>query len=329
MREMTFSAAFAEGIHEEMERDPNIVVLGTDIRIRGGHFGQLKDVGKRFGPERVIDTPISEAAMVGMSLGAAITGLRPVCDLNFEDFYLGAMDEVVNQIAKVRYKFNGQLRCPLVIRASCGAARSTGPQHSQSFEAWFAHTPGLLVASPSNAADVKGLLKTALRGDDPVIFSTHKMLISARGLVPDGDYTIPFGQANVVRRGDHATIAAYSIMVPKALQAAEELEKQGIRVEVIDLRTLVPLDLATVAESVKKTKRLVVAHEAYRSGGIGAEIAASIGEAVFDDLDAPILRVGSRHSVMPVSPVLQQAITPDKSDIVSAVQSVMEGVAVP
>lgn len=328
MREMTFSAAFAEGIHEEMERDPNIFVLGTDIRIRGGHFGQLKDVGKRFGPRRVVDTPISEAAMVGMSLGAAMTGLRPVCDLNFEDFYLGAMDEVVNQIAKVRYKFNGQFKCPLVIRASCGAARSTGPQHSQSFEAWFAHTPGLFVAAPSNAADVKGLLKTALRGEDPVIFSTHKMLIGAKGLVPDGDYTIPFGQANVVRPGEHATVVAYSIMVPKALQAAEELAKRGILVEVIDLRTIAPLDLDTVASSVRKTKRLVIAHEAYRTAGIGAEIAASIGEVVFDDLDAPILRVGSKHSVMPVSPVLQNEITPDRSDIVAAVLSVMEGVAV-
>lgn len=328
MRELTFASAYAEAIREEMERDPTIFVLGTDIRIRGGHFGQLKDIGRTFGHKRVIDTPISEAGMVGMSLGAALTGLRPVCDLNFEDFYLGAMDEVVNQIAKVRYKFNGQFSCPVIIRASCGVARSTGPQHSQSFEAWFAHTPGLLVAAPSNAADVKGLLKTALRGDDPVIFSTHKMLSNIKGKIPDGDYTIPFGQANIVREGTDATIVAYSIMVPKALQAAEELAKEGVSVEVIDLRTIVPLDLETVAASVRKTKRLVIAHEAYRHGGIGAEIAASIGEAVFDDLDAPIMRVGSRHSVMPVSPVLQDMVTPNKNHIAAAVHALMEGVVV-
>ncbi|MBB6670779.1 alpha-ketoacid dehydrogenase subunit beta [Cohnella nanjingensis] len=326
MREITFASAFAEAVHEEMDRDPTIFVLGTDIRIRGGHFGQLKDIGQTFGPKRVVDSPISEAAMVGLSLGAAMTGLRPICDLNFEDFYLGAMDEVVNQIAKVRYKFNGQFKCPLVIRASSGAARATGPQHSQMLEAWFAHVPGLIVVAPSTAEDAKGMLKTALRGEDPVIFSFHKMLGNMKGPVPDGDYTTPFGQANIVKPGTDVTIAAYSIMVPKSLQAARELEKEGISAEVVDLRTIVPLDVNTVAESVKKTKRLVIAHEAYKFGGMGAEIAAQIGEAVFDYLDAPIVRVGSKHAAIPVSPVLQEQITPGKAEVVAAVQSVMEGV---
>ncbi|UVI32971.1 alpha-ketoacid dehydrogenase subunit beta [Paenibacillus spongiae] len=328
MRELTYASAYAEAIREEMERDPNIFVLGTDIRIRGGHFGQLKDIGKTFGHKRVVDTPISEAAMVGMSLGAALTGLRPICDLNFEDFYLGAMDEVVNQIAKVQYKFNGQFKCPVIIRASSGAARSTGPQHSQSFEAWFAHTPGLYVAMPSTPEDIKGLMKTALRGSNPVIFSTHKMLSSLKGHVPEHDYAIPFGQAKIVKPGSDVTIATYSIMVSKSLQAAAVLEKQGISAEVIDLRTIAPLDLDRIAQSVRKTKRLVIAHEAYRHGGIGAEIAASIGETVFDYLDAPIMRVGSKHSVMPVSPILQDAITPNQNDVIAAVNSVMEGVKV-
>ncbi len=326
MREMTFGNAYAEGVREEMERDSTIFVLGTDIRIRGGAWGQLKDIGKTFGNKRVIDTPISEAGMVGLSFGAAMTGLRPICDLNFEDFILGAMDEVVNQIANTQYIFNNQFKCPVVIRASSGAARSTGPQHSHMFESWYAHIPGLLVALPSTPADVKGLIKTALRGDDPVIFLAHKMLSSVKGHVPEEDYTIPFGKAKVVRQGTDVTIVTYSIMVSKSLQAADELQKLGISAEVIDLRTIVPLDLETVAESVKKTKRLVIAHEAYRRGGIGAEIAASIGEIVFDYLDAPIVRVGSKHAPIPLSPVLQEYINPNRNDVVEAVKSVMRGV---
>lgn len=326
MREMTFAEAYAEGIREEMQRDPRIFVLGTDIRIRGGHFGQLKDVGKTFGPKRVIDTPISEAAMVGLSLGAAMTGLRPVCDLNFEDFILGAMDETVNQIAKINHMFNGQFKCPVVIRGSTGSARSAGPQHSQSFESFYAHVPGLLVVTPSNPTDVKGLLKTALRGDDPVIFLTHKMLSRIKGIVPDGDYTTPFGQANIVRSGEDVTIVTYSIMVQKSLQAAKALEQEGISAEIIDLRTIVPLDLETVIESVKKTKRLIIAHEAYRHSGIGAEIAASVMDAAFDYLDAPIQRVGSKHAPYAVAPVLQEYIIPGVQDVVDAAMEVMRGV---
>lgn len=321
MREITFAEAYAEGMKEEMQRDPHIFVIGTDIRIRGGHFGQLKGIGEQFGHKRVIDTPISEAAMMGLSLGAAMTGLRPVCDLNFEDFILGAMDEVVNQIAKIHHMFNGQFTCPVVIRASTGSARSAGPQHSQSFEAWYAHTPGLLVAIPSTPEDVKGLLKSALRGNDPVIFLTHKMLGRVKGRVPDEDDTIPFGKGKIVRSGSDVTIVSYSVMVQHSIRAADELDALGISAEVIDLRTIVPLDLELVAESVKRTKHLVIVHEAYRRGGIGAEIAASIGEIVFDYLDAPIVRLGSKHAPFSFAPGLQQYLIPDKRDIINAVLS--------
>lgn len=326
MREITFAEAFAEGIREEMHRDPNVFVIGTDIRIRGGHFGQLKDVGATFGPKRVIDSPISEAAMLGLSLGAAMTGLRPVCDLNFEDFILGGMDEVVNQMAKIRHMFNGQIKCPVVIRGSTGSARSAGPQHSQAFESWYAHTPGLLVVNPSTPEDVKGLLKTALRGQDPVIFLTHKMLSRVKGHVPQEDYTIPFGKGKITRPGKDITIVSYSLTAQHALQAANDLEQQGYDAEVIDLRTIVPLDLALIAQSVKKTKRLVIAHEAYRFAGIGAEIAATIGEAVFDYLDAPIQRVGSKHAPYAFAPGLQQYIIPGKQDIVEAALKSLQGV---
>lgn len=326
MREMFYNDAFAETIKEEMERDPNIFIVGTDLRLRGGNFGQVKDVWSTFGDRRVIDTPISEAAMAGLSLGAAMTGLRPVCDLNFEDFVFGAMDEIVNQAAKVRHMFNGQISCPLVIRASSGSARSAGPQHSQSLEAWYMHTPGLLVAMPSTPEDVKGLLRSALRGDDPVIFLTHKMLSRARGTVPDDDYTIPFGKGKILRTGKDITLVAYSIMVPQSMQAADELEKMGISAEVIDLRTIVPLDIPLVAESVRKTKRLIIAHESYRHGGVGAEIAASIGEAVFDYLDAPIGRIGSRHAPIAFNIGLQQYIIPTKKEIVAAALTALQGV---
>lgn len=325
MREMFFIDAYSETMLEEMERDASIFVIGTDIFERGGNFLQLKHAGKTFGRKRVIDAPISEAAMVGLSVGAAMTGLRPVCELNFEDFALGAMDEVINQAAKIRHMFNGQIQCPLVIRASAGSARSAGPQHSQTFETLYVNTPGLLVANPSTPEDVRGLLRTALRGNDPVIFLMHKMLSRVKGIVPEEDYTIPFGKGTITRTGRDVTIAAYSIMAVQALQAAADLEHRGISAEVIDLRTLAPLDVALVAESVKKTKRLVIAHEAYRHAGIGAEIAASIGEAVFDYLDAPIRRIGSKHAPFAFAKGLQEYIVPSKEAIVDAALSAVQG----
>jgi acetoin:2,6-dichlorophenolindophenol oxidoreductase subunit beta len=264
--------------------------------------------------------------MVGLALGAAMTGLRPVCDLNFEDFIMGAMDEVINQMAKIRHMTNGQISCPVVLRGSTGVARSAGPQHSQALEAWYAHTPGLLVANPSTPEDVKGLLKSALRGNDPVIFLTHKMLSRVKGFVPEGDYTVPFGQGKITREGTDVTIVSYSLMAQHALKAANELEKQGVSAEVIDLRTIVPLDMGIIIQSVKKTKRLVVAHEAYKHVGIGAEIAATIGEVVFDYLDAPIKRVGSKHAPYAFAPGLQQYITPGPKDIIDAALSIMQGV---
>ncbi len=321
MAETTFGQAFAQGLWEEMERDPNIVVLGTDILLRGGHFGQVSGLGERFGARRVVDTPISEAGIVSLGMGAALTGLRPVVDLNFEDFILGALDEVVNQVAKWSYMSDGRLSVPLVIRASDGAARGSGPQHSQSLEAWLAGTPGLKVVVPSTPEDVKGLLKTALRGRDPVVFLMHKMLSNIRQEVSAQDVCVPFGQAAVRRAGSDVTIIAYGIMVSRALRAANVLQKAGIEAEVIDLRTLSPLDTETMVGSVRRTSRAVVAHEAPRFGGFGGELAAILQQAAFDYLDSPIVRVGGKHSPVPVAAGLQQAVLPDMEEIVSAVQA--------
>lgn len=323
MCELTFGEAYAEGLREEMERDSRIFVLGTDIFLRGGHFGQLRDLGSRFGRERVIDSPISEAAMLSAGMGAALTGIRPVIDLNFEDFVTGAMDELVNQIAKWSYMSAGQLQVPLVIRASDGVARAAGPQHSQSLEAWFVHTPGLQVAIPSTPADVKGLLKKALRGSNPVVFLMHKMLSRVKGPVPEGDVTVPFGRAAIRRAGNDVTIVAYGIMAVHAVKAAEELAAQGIDAEVIDLRTLSPLDMETLLQSVRKTNRAVVAHEAPKVGGLGSEIAATIQEEAFDYLDAPVLRVGAAHTPVPVAPALQDAVIPGVKQVVDAVRTLV------
>jgi pyruvate/2-oxoglutarate/acetoin dehydrogenase E1 component len=321
MPELTVGHAFAATLGEEMERDPAIVVLGTDLLYRGGHFGQVDGLGRRFGPTRIVDTPISEAAMVSLGMGAALTGLRPVVDLNFLDFMLGAMDEIVNQAAKWSYMSDGQLKVPLVIRASDGSALGAGPQHSQSFEAWLAGTPGLRMVVPSTPADVSGLLKTALRGDDPVLFAMHKMLARVRGPVPEDQAAIPFGQAVIRRPGRDVTVVAYGVMVHTALEAADQLAPEGIDLEVIDLRTLSPLDMTTMVASVKRTSRAVVAHEAPRIGGFGGELAATLQEEAFDWLDAPVRRVGAGHAPVPVAPVLQEAVVPGVGAIVAAVRS--------
>ena len=317
---LTLSQAFQTGVREEMARDGTIFVLGTDLYERGGHWAQIKGLGAEFGRERIRDTPISEAAMVAAGVGAAVNGMRPIVDLNFIDFVFGAMDEVVNQAAKIRYMWD--VPVPVVIRGTAGVAFG-GPQHNNSIESWFAHTPGLLLATPSTPADTKGLIKSALRGEDPVVFLMHKALTGLRGEVGGPDELVPFGRAALRRRGADVTVAAYSVMVGKALRAAEKLAADGIEVEVVDLPTLVPLDLETIATSVRRTNRLVVAGEAPLQASVVSEIAASVQEAVFDDLDAPVVRVGAAHAPIPHSPPLFQALIPDVADVERAVRSVV------
>ena len=320
-RRITLSRAYRDGLAEEMARDPSILVMGTDLYERGGHWAQVTGLGPQFGRDRVRNTPISEAAMVAAGVGAAMNGLRPVVDLNFLDFAFGAMDEIVNQAAKVRYWWGRPV--PLVIRGTTGFAGG-GAQHNNSLEAWFCHVPGLLVAMPSTPADAKGLIKTALRGADPVIFLMHKMLTGLRGEAGGPDDLVPFGQAAIRRAGRDVTVASYGVMVGKALRAAEQLAADGIEIEVIDMRTLMPLDLDQVEESVRRTRRLVVATEAYRHGGVGSEIAAALQQSMFGHLDAPVLRVGAGYAPVPHSPVLLNALTPGPENIDAAVRQAMK-----
>lgn len=314
---ITSAQAYAQGMREEMARDSRIFVLGTDLQVRGGHFGQVKGLAEEFGPERIRDMPISEAAMMATGVGAALNGMRPVVDLNFVDFAFGAMDEIANQAAKARYMWGVPL--PVVIRGSTGVA-FFAEQHNNSIEAWFAHMPGLLVVMPATPADAKGLLKSALRGEDPVVYLMHKRLTGLRGEVGGPDEVTPFGKAVVRRTGKDVTVVGYALMVHKALEAAEAMAEEGIDVEVIDLRTIVPLDLELIEESVRKTGRLVVVGEAPRHCGIGAEVAAAVQEAVFEYLDAPVLRVGAPHVPIPHSPALFEALIPSAADIARAVR---------
>ena len=318
----TLSRAYRDGLAEEMERDSSIMVMGTDLYERGGHWAQVTDLGPRFGRHRVRNSPISEAAMVGAGVGAALNGLRPVVDLNFIDFAFGGMDEIVNQAAKARYWWGRPV--PLVIRGTTGFAGG-GAQHNNSIEAWFCHVPGLLVAYPSTPADAKGLIKTALRGEDPVIFLMHKMLTGLRGEVGGPDDLVPFGRAAIRRPGSDVTVACYGAAVGKAVRAAEQLADDGIDVEVVDLRTVMPLDLDTVEESVRRTRRLVVFTEAYRHGGVGGEIAAAIQESLYGHLDAPILRVGAGFAPVPHSPVLLDALTPGVDDVTATIRQAYAG----
>ncbi len=327
MREINFAEATREAMQEEMRRDPAVFVMGEDIARQGGIFGQFKGMTEEFGPDRVLDTPISEAAIVGSALGAALTGMRPVVDIHFGDFMTCSMDELVNQVCKIRYMSGGQATVPLVIRAPDGIARQVAAQHSQSLEALFFHTPGMKIVAPSNPADAKGLLKSAIREDDPVLYCEHKSLYVVKGPVPDDeDYLVPLGQAAVPREGRHATVVSYSLTLTKCLKAAELLAEEGIDVEVIDLRTLLPMDLETVYRSVKKTKRLLVAHEACRRGGIGAEIAATVSEELYDWLDGPVMRVGARNVPVPFSAPLERHVIPQVEDIVDGVRRLLVGV---
>ena len=320
MSPLTYSQAYREGLAEEMAANSGIFVMGTDILLRGGHFAQVLGLGERFGAERIRDVPISEAAMVAAGVGAAIQGMRPVVDLNFQEFAYGAMDELCNQAAKIHYMFD--IPVPLVVRATNGIAYG-GAQHNSAIESWFAEIPGLNVAVPSTASDAKGLIKTALHLDDPVLFLMDKVLTGVRGEVGGPDVFTPFGQANVLRAGDQVTLVAYGASVRTCMQAAERLASDGISVEVIDLRTLYPLDVETVAESLRKTGRAVMVDQSAGYGGVSAEIAASLQEAAFDYLDGPILRVHAPHSPAPQSPPLLTAYLPDSAAAEQAVRRLL------
>lgn len=321
MKEIRYIKAINEALHEEMARDENVFVIGEDVGAPGGAFGGTRGLLQAFGERRVRDTPISESAIVGLALGAAMKGLRPVVEIMFADFLPVCMDQIVNQIAKTRFMFGGQFTAPLVIRAPGGAGLNAGPQHSQSLEAWFAHIPGLKVVMPATPMDAKGMLKSAIRDDDPVLFLEHKALYAMAGQIPEDEYLVPLGKADIRRAGSDVTIVTASRMVQQSLDAAETLAGQGTQAEVIDLRSLTPLDKETIFRSVEKTSRLVIAHEAVKSFGIGAEISAMVSEEMIDVLDGPVVRVGAPFSPVPFSH--EGEYLPNASDIVRAVEKVM------
>jgi len=322
---LTYAEALNQALREEMRRDPRVFIMGEDMAVWGGGgvFGVTKGLVDEFGPARVRDTPISEEAIAALAVGAAVAGARPVAEFMYVDFMGLAMEPIVNQAAKIRYMFGGKARVPVVFRAQEGAGRGNAAQHSQSLEAWFCHIPGLKVVTPSTPADAKGLLTTAIRDDNPVVFLEHKALYNTRGPVPSGEYAIPFGVADCKREGRHATFIGIHPMVHKALAAAETLASEGIELEVIDPRTLVPFDLDAVVASVRKTGRLVVGHEAYERCGIGAEIITQVVTAAFDALDAPPVRVCGKNVPIPYNARLEAAALPQEEDILSAVRRVM------
>jgi len=324
LRKIAYREALREALREEMLRDKRVFLLGEDIgRYWGGAFKVTKGLAEEFGDERVRDTPISESAIVGVAIGAAITGMRPVAEIMFGDLTTLAMDQIANQAAKLRYMFGGQTSVPLVIRTPFGGGVNIAAHHSQCLEAWFMHVPGLYVAVPSTPYDAKGLLKTAIRGENPVIFCEHKLLYPVEGEVPEEDYTVPFGTAAVRREGTDVTIVATLYMVHKALEAAEKLENEGVSVEVVDPRTLVPLDKEAIIRSVKKTGRLVVVSEDCKTAGVTAEISAVVAEEALDYLDAPIKRVAAADTPIPFSPPLENFVIPDENRIIKAVKEIV------
>ena len=323
MATLSYLEAGRDALAEEMRRDPLVWAVGEDLG-RGGVFGQYKGLVEEFGPERISDAPISEAAILGAAVGAAMMGTRPVVEMRFSDFALCAMDELVNQAAKARFMFGGQTRVPLVVREPIGMWRSSAAQHSQSLEAWYAHVPGLVVACPSTPADAKGLLKTAIRSNDPVVFMEHKNLWGLAGPVPEGEHLVPFGEARLVRPGRDLTIVSWSAQVHVAADAAETLATTGIDVELIDLRTLWPWDKASVLASVEKTGRLLVTHEAVAVGGFGAEIAATVAERLGPRLMAPVRRLGAPRTLIAYAPPVENAVRIDAATIVDAAQAMME-----
>ena len=326
-RELTYLEAVREALTQEMRRDPAVFLLGEDIGVYGGAFGATRGMLEEFGPERVRDTPISEAAIAGAATGAAMMGMRPVMEIMFMDFLTISMNQLVNQAAKMRFMFGGKASIPLVCRAPAGSGTGAAAQHSQSLEAWFVHTPGIKVVAPSTPADVKGLLVASIRDNNPVIFMEHKLLYRTKGVVSEDLYTIPLAEADIKREGRDLTVIAYSIMVPRALEAAEQLAAEGIEIEVVDPRTLNPLDTETLVRSVSKTGRVLIVHEAPITGGVGAELAATIADSeAFDYLDAPIRRLAGRNVPIPYNRTLEAAAVPQVEDIVSAARALaLEG----
>jgi pyruvate/2-oxoglutarate/acetoin dehydrogenase E1 component len=325
MREITYLEAVREAMSQMMRENDDVFILGEDIGVYGGAFGVTRGMIEEFGPERVRNTPISESGIAGAAIGAALTGMRPILELQFSDFITIATDQIVNQAAKIRYMYGGKGKVPMVLRTPAGSGTGAAAQHSQSLEAWMTHIPGLKVIQPSTAYDAKGLLRAAIEDDNPVIFYEHKLLYRTKSDVPEEAYSLPIGKADIKRQGKDVTIVATSIMVHKALEAAEKLKEEGIDVEVVDPRTLVPLDIETIAGSVKKTGRLVVVHEAVKRGGFGAEIVSQVMESdAFDYLDAPIQRLGGLAVPIPYNPVLEKSAVPQLEDIISAVKATLK-----
>lgn len=325
MRKITYGQSICEAIDEEMARDQNVIFLGEDIEVLGGNFRATPGLYEKYGGWRVRNTPISENSFTGLGLGAALTGLRPIIEIMFCDFMMLAGDQIVNQIAKIRYMSGGQARVPLTIRTTLGGGRSTAAQHSQSLQAIVCHIPGLKVVMPSSASEAKGLLKTAIRDDNPVIFFEHKMEYKNEYEVPEGEYTIPFGVANILQKGKDITIIGTSNLALRAHKAAKELTKEGISAEVIDPRTLVPFDKETIIESVKKTSRLLIVDEGYERCGVAAEIAMSILKDVFYYLNSPIERLTTANVPLPFSPVLEYYVIPDEKKIYQEAKKMVEG----
>ena len=323
MREITGTKAINEAVREEFTRDSTVILFGEDVTKIGGAFGHYKDIYKDF-ENRVFNTPISESAIVGTAMGAAMTGLRPIVNIMYIDFIACAMDQLANQVAKVKYMFGGKAKVPMVIETHQGGYFQNAAQHSQSLEAWIMHIPGLKLVMPSNPYDAKGLLKTAIRDDNPVVFITHKFFYSMKSQVPEEEYLVPFGKADVKRAGDDISIIAISHMVNFALEAAVKLEKEGISAEVIDPRTLVPLDIKTIVDSVKKTGKALIVQEANITCGVGAELATLINNEAFDYLDAPIARIGAKPVPVPYNAMLEREALPKEEDIIMAVRDILK-----
>ena len=320
MPEITYREAVRDALASAMRADDDVFIMGEDIAEMGGSMGVTQGMLDEFGPERVRNTPISEMAIVGAGIGAAMQGMRPVVEIMYEDFLTLSMEQIVNQAAKHRYMSGGQVKVPLTIRTQGGAGWSPGAQHAQQLEAWFVHVPGLKVVFPSTPEDVRGLLWTSIYDDNPVIFFEHRLLYPVKGEVPEEIEPIPLGKARVVREGSDVTVVAIGRMVPESLKAAEDAEKDGISVEVVDPRTLLPLDEATIIASVKKTTRCVTAHEAVTRGGFGAELTAVVQKGAFDYLDAPIERVGAKFAPLAFAPAMEQWLVPHAADVLEAVK---------
>lgn len=322
-RTLFYNAAIREAIHEEIERDPTVFVMGEDIATYGGVFKATEGLLGDFGPERIRDTPISEAAIVGLGVGAAMQGMRPIVEIMYMDFIPIAIDQIVNQACQIYFVSAGQVNVPLVIRTQGGAGSFAGAQHSKSLEAWFTHIPGLKVVTPSTPYDAKGLLKSAIRDDNPVLVIEHKLLYKTTGNVPNEDYLVEIGKADVKRSGKDVTIIAWSRMVLEALKAADELASEGVEAEVIDLRTLNPLDEGTIYQSVKKTNRVVIVQEAWKNSGFGAEVLSRIQENMFSYLDSPIVRIAGLDTPIPFSPALEKLAIPGINNIKEGVRKVL------